>query len=201
VDAGPAGETTALVLGVPIGVAFGWALERAGLGSAPKLAAQFSLTDLTVFKVMFSALVTAMLGIFWLGRLGALDLSQLDVPETFVAPQLVGGLVFGLGFSVCGLCPGTSCVAAATGRADGAMVMLGMLSGVVVTGLAADRFRAFYEGTPHGPWALPELFHCSYGVAVGVVTAMALLGFRGAAWWGQTSRDRMSRATREQASS
>ena len=32
-------------------------LERAGFGRADKLAAQFYLRDLTVFKVMFSAIV------------------------------------------------------------------------------------------------------------------------------------------------
>ena len=111
--------TDSLVLAFVIGVAFGWTLERAGLADAPKLARQFYLTDLTVFKVMFSALVTAMLGLFWLGRLGVVDVSAIYVPETFMGPQLLGGLVFGLGFVACGLCPGTSCVSAATGRLDG----------------------------------------------------------------------------------
>ena len=70
--------------GSRIGIAFGFALERAGLGSARKLTGQFYLTDFTVFKVMFSAIVTAMLGAFWLGRLGVLDcrvpLRARDVP-------------------------------------------------------------------------------------------------------------------------
>ena len=83
--------TDSLAAAFVIGVAFGWTLERAGLGSAPKLARQFYLSDLTVFKVMFSALVTAMLGAFWLGRLGVIDFSAIYVPETFLLPQLVGG--------------------------------------------------------------------------------------------------------------
>ena len=64
----------ALAVAFAIGFAFGWLLERAGLGSARKLVGQFYLTDLTVFKVLFSALVTAMLGAFWLDRVGVLDL-------------------------------------------------------------------------------------------------------------------------------
>jgi len=103
-----------LAAAVIIGIAFGWTLERAGLGSAPKLAGQFYLTDFTVFKVMFSAIVTAMLGAFWLSRLGVLDLSRVYVPETYLLPQLAGGLLFGVGFVVACLCPGTSCVAAAS---------------------------------------------------------------------------------------
>ena len=100
---------------LPIGFAFGWFLERGGLGNARKLAGQFYLTDLTVFKVMFSAIVTAALGVFWSERIGLLDLSQVAVPPTFIMPQLIGGLVFGVGFITGGLCPGTSCVAAASG--------------------------------------------------------------------------------------
>src|SRR5262249_21177452 len=64
----------AMMTALLIGIAFGWCLERAGLGDARKLTGQFYLTDLTVFKVMFSAIVTAMLGAFWLARLGVLDL-------------------------------------------------------------------------------------------------------------------------------
>jgi hypothetical protein len=73
--------TDSLVLAFVIGVAFGFTLERAGLADAPKLARQFYLTDLTVFKVMFTALVTAMLGLFWLGRFGVVDVSAIYVPE------------------------------------------------------------------------------------------------------------------------
>jgi hypothetical protein len=111
----PAGSAARSRLAFGVGIGFGMVLERAGLGSATKLMGQFHLTDMAVFKVMFSAIVTAMLGLFWLSRLGAVDLSRVYVPETFVLPQLVGGLVFGAGMALAGLCPGTSCVAAATG--------------------------------------------------------------------------------------
>ena len=40
---------TDFLLPLAIGVAFGVALERAGLGNARKLTGQFYLTDLTVF--------------------------------------------------------------------------------------------------------------------------------------------------------
>ena len=80
-----------------LGVAFGWSLERAGLGSARKLMGQFYLTDLTVFKMMFSAIVTAMLGVYWLSRAGAIDLASLYVPETYLLPQLAGGALLAVG--------------------------------------------------------------------------------------------------------
>ena len=97
---GAFGAGASLFVALLIGIAFGWTLEQSGMASARKLAGQFYLRDLTVFKVMFTAIVTAMLGVFWLGWLGVLDVSRIYVPETFILPQLVGGLIFGAGFAV-----------------------------------------------------------------------------------------------------
>ncbi len=171
-----------LLAAVALGIGFGFALERAGLGSARKLASQFYGRDHAVLKVMFSALLVAMLGVFWLARFGLLDLQALYVPDTFVWPQLVGGLVFGAGLIVAGLCPGTACVSAATGRLDGVFVLLGLLVGMVVVGLSLDRFLAFHESTAHGPWTLPEFFGLSHGSVVAAVVLLALVAFGLCEW-------------------
>lgn len=181
-ESGQLGEIASLGIAVVIGGAFGWALERAGLGNARKLAGQFYLTDFTVFKVMFSAIVTAMLGVFWLGRLGMLDVSRIYVPETFLVPQLAGGLLFGVGFAIGGLCPGTSCVAAATGRVDGMALVAGMFFGVFATGLGFRSISTFYDSTPRGSLTLPQLSHLPYGVIVLLVVGAAFVGFAVAEW-------------------
>jgi uncharacterized protein len=132
---------------------------------------------LTVFKVMFTAILTAMLGAFWLGWLGILNIGRVYVPETFILPQLVGGVVFGIGFAAAGLCPGTSCVSAVTGRGDGAMVVLGMLTGVFVTGIFFGSLESFYNSTARGQLILPAVLHVSYGVVVFAIVLVALAGF------------------------
>jgi uncharacterized membrane protein YedE/YeeE len=170
--------SSSLALAFAIGIAFGWTLERAGLGNPRKLAAQFYLTDLTVFKVMFSAVVTAMLGTFWLGRLGVIDLASIYVPETFVLPQLAGGLVFGLGFVVSGLCPGTSCVAAASGRGDGLAAVAGVFGGVLATGALTPRLEPFFSSTARGVFTLPQALHLPYGLVVLAIVAIAIGGFQ-----------------------
>jgi len=168
----------ALAVAVATGVAFGATLERAGLGSARKLVGQFYGTDLAVFKVMFTAIVVAMLGTFWLAWFGVLDLSRVVVPETWLVPQAIGGAVFGAGMAMAGLCPGTSCVAAASGRGDGAVVLLGVLGGVIATGLAFAPLRALYDATARGPLTLPAWLGVPHGVIVLAVVALALVGFR-----------------------
>jgi uncharacterized membrane protein YedE/YeeE len=161
-----------------IGVAFGVALEQAGLGSAKKLAGLFYLTDFTVFKVMFSAIITAMLGVFWLDRIGLLDASRLYVPETYLLPQLLGGVVFGAGFVLAGLCPGTSCVAAASGRIDGLTVVGGMFAGVLTSGLLFGSFQSFYESTARGSFTLPGLLHIPAGLVIFAIVLIAVGAFR-----------------------
>ena len=176
------GDGTSLVVAVLLGIAFGWFLERGGMGNARKLAGQFYFTDLAVLKLMFSAILTAMLGLFWLSWAGLLDLSRVYVPETFIVPQLVGGVVFGIGFAVGGLCPGTSCVAAATGRQDGLALVGGMLTGVFVFGEAFPVVQRFADSTARGAWTLPDALGLSHGTVVGMIVAAALGAFAGAEW-------------------
>ena len=170
--------SASLGIALLIGIAFGVVLEQAGLGRARKLVGQFYGTDFCVFKVMFSAILTTLLGSFWLARLGLVDLAGFYVPETFLLPQLVGGLVFGIGFVLAGLCPGTACVAAASGRLDGLAVMGGLLAGIGSCGLLFDHLQPFYTSTAYGTVTLPRLFDLPYGVVVLLVVAMALLAFR-----------------------
>lgn len=176
-ETGVLGTRGALLTAPVIGLAFGWFLERGGLGKAPKLAAQFYLQDVTVFKVMFSALLTAMFGAFWLDKLGILNLSLVELPETFLVPQAVGGLLFGAGFVMAGLCPGTSCVAAASGRIDGLGVMAGILTGVVIFNKGYQRIEAFYLSTGLGSVTLPEITGVPRGLLIALVALVAIGGF------------------------
>lgn len=172
----------ALAVALGVGVAFGFFLERAGLGSARKLSAQFRLTDLTVLKVMFTAIVTASLGVFWLSRLGALDLARVYVPETYLLPQLVGGAIFGAGLVIAGLCPGTACVSAATGRFDGVAVIGGLLVGILAYGAMHPIVERLAMATPRGTFTLPQLLGAPHGATVLLVVLTALAAFRGAEW-------------------
>ena len=174
-----AGSLTAALL---LGVAFGWLLERGGMGSARKLAGQFRLVDLSVLKLMFSAILTAMLGSYWLARTGGLDLARVSVPATWWLPQAVGGVVFGAGFAVAGLCPGTSCVAAATGRVDGMAVVAGMLAGSLLFAVVFPMVEEVYEATPAGPATLPDVLGLPYGAVVLAVAVLALAAFGAAGW-------------------
>jgi hypothetical protein len=174
---GAIGAGTALLAAVSLGIAFGFFLERAGLGHGRKLAAQFYLNDLTVFKVMFTAILTALLGLFWLGQVGLVDLSLILLSPTYLVPQVVGGLLFGAGFVIGGYCPGTSCVAAASGKLDGVAVFGGMMLGIFLYGELYPSIRGFADSTAMGRISLPELLSIRPGVVVALITLIALGGF------------------------
>jgi len=171
------GDEFSLIVAVLIGFGFGFFLERAGFGSARKLTAQFYLTDLAVFKVMFTAIVTAMLGAFYLAWMGLLDLSLVYLSTTYLVPQLVGGALLGFGFVVGGYCPGTSVVGMATGRIDALVYGAGLMAGIFAFGEFYPGMEAFVNSTDMGAITLPQLFDVSYGLVMLAIVVVALLGF------------------------
>lgn len=173
-------DEVGLIIAVVIGIGFGFFLERAGFGSAKKLASQFYFKDMAVFKVMFTAIITAMLGLFYFSWLGWIDLSQVYIGNTYLAPMLLGGFILGVGFVIGGYCPGTSAVACATGKVDGYFFVFGVMFGIFVFGEMFPWISDFFNSTPMGKITLPELLNISFGTTVFIVVLIALGGFIGA---------------------
>jgi uncharacterized protein len=174
------GDETSLVLAFVLGTGFGFFLERAGFGSARKLAAQFYLYDMSVFKVMFTAIVTAMLGVTYLGWLGWLDLSLVYLVPTHLVPQIVGGLVLGVGFVVGGYCPGTSVASLATGRIDGLVYAFGIGAGTLVYAEVYPAIKEFVNSNDMGQVTLPQVLNLPWGLVVFAVVVIAVAGFSAA---------------------
>ena len=179
---GAFGDEASLIVAFLIGTFFGFFLERAGFGSAKKLVSQFYLTDLAVFKVMFTAIVTAMLGVTYLSWAGFLDLSLVYLVPTYWVAQVVGGLLLGVGFVVGGYCPGTSIVSTATGKLDGLVFVLGLAAGTLTFALAFPLVKGLYTAGDIGTKTLPQVLGIPHGILVFGVVLMAVFGFMGATW-------------------
>jgi hypothetical protein len=179
---GAFGDETSLVVAFVIGIGFGWFLERAGFGNARKLMAQFYLTDMAVFKVMFTAVVTAMLGVTYLAWAGWLDLSLVYYVPTFWITAILGGLLMGVGFVIGGYCPGTSVVSLATGRIDGLVYVGGFAAGTFAFAVAYPLFARLLTLGDLGVKTLPGVTGISWGIIAFGVVLMAIGGFAGATW-------------------
>jgi len=124
-----------LVVGFFTGIIFGFLLHKGGVTHYDVIVGQLLLTDFTVVKVMLSAVVSGMIGIYFLKSIGAVALHPK--PGSF-GSTVVGGLIFGVGFGVLGYCPGTLAGAIGQGSLD---ALFGGLIGVLIgTGL----FATFY---------------------------------------------------------
>ena len=138
-----------ILSGLICGMLFGFVLENAGFGSPAKLTAQFKLSDWSVFKVMFTAIVVAATGIYGLSATGYLQPDSVFVPQALLMASAIGGALVGAGFAVGGYCPGTSVVGLFSGRLDALVFLIGLLLGTVVFaglyGPAIQNLMAMWE--------------------------------------------------------
>ena len=160
-----------------IGMGFGAVLEMAGFGDSRKLAAQFYFKDMTVLKVMFTGIVVACVLVFLSSSLGWLNYDKIWVNPTYLWPEIVGGLIMGVGFIIGGFCPGTSLVAASTLKLDGIVFVLGGLFGIWAFGESVGYFEDFFYSSFYGRLTLYDWLGISPGLVVLLVVLMALVMF------------------------
>jgi len=174
------GYTTSLWVALSVGIIFGFVLERAGFGDARNLTNIFYFRDMRVLKVMFSAIVTAMLGLIVLSWIDLFDYSILvddSLLKTYLWPQLVGGILFGLGFVIGGYCPGTSAVGIVSGKLDALVYMLGMIVGIWVFAAGFPAWGSFYISSALGRGTLWQEFGISKELMAVAIAVIALIAF------------------------
>jgi uncharacterized membrane protein YedE/YeeE len=174
------GYGTSLWIALGIGFLFGFVLERAGFGDSRNLTNIFYFRDMRVLKVMFSAMVTAMVGMIALSWVGLFDYSTLlevSLLKTYLWPQLVGGVLFGLGFIIGGYCPGTSVVGIVSGKLDAVVFMLGMIAGIWVFAIGFPLWSGFYMSSDLGRLTLWQAFGLKMEWVALAIVLMALGAF------------------------
>lgn len=167
-------DSTDLLFAVLVGFGFGFVLERAGFGSADRLTAIFYGRDFRVMRVMFTAVVTTMLGLYGLDLAGVMPLGELAVLPTYLWPQLVAGLFLGAGFIVGGYCPGTAFVGAASGKVDALFFIGGLAVGSLGFAVVSPDLQAWHVSGSMDRVLLHEVLGVPAGVAVLGVVAFAL---------------------------
>jgi hypothetical protein len=130
-----ANKRAQLVIGLILGVFFGFFLQRSGVTDYDVILGQLLLTDFTVVKVMLSAIVTGMLGVHAMRSLGWV---RLHPKPGSVGKSVVGSLIFGVAFAVLGYCPGTIPGGIGQGALD---ALVGGLPGIL---LGSWLFAVFY---------------------------------------------------------
>jgi uncharacterized protein len=144
-----------LVLGFVFGIVFGFLLQKGGVANYEVLMGQYLLTDFTVIKVMLTAIVTGMVGIF---SMHAWGLVKLHVKPTRYAANITGGLLFGVGLGLLGYCPGTAAAAMGQGHFDAIAGIVGLMVGSYVYAQTSDYLSATIQRIGNrGRIMLPDL--------------------------------------------
>ncbi len=115
-----------LLLGLITGIVFGVLLQKGQVAKFQTILGQLLLKDWTVFKIMATAIAVGTLGVH---VLVAGEYASLHIQTAALARIILGGILFGIGLAVFGLCPGTSVAACGEGRRDAMVGVVGMLFG------------------------------------------------------------------------
>ncbi len=115
-----------LILGALFGIVFGYLLQKGGVAKYHILLGVLLLEDFTVVKIMLTAIVVGTVGIFTMHSMG---LVKLHIKPTRYAANIIGGLLFGVGFALLGYCPGTGAAALGQGNYDAIVGVIGLMAG------------------------------------------------------------------------
>lgn len=118
-----------LIYGLITGIILGFLFQKSRVIRYDKQLGVLRLTDMTIIKFMLSAILVGMVGIYLLYDFGFVKLS---IKPTILGGNILGGLIFGIGWALLGYCPTTSAGALGEGRWDSLWGILGMLTGAAI---------------------------------------------------------------------
>lgn len=160
-----------------IGIMFGFFLEQAGFGSSRKLTGVFYFRDMAVIKVMFTAVIVAMVGYQYLVAFGWISREAIYPLDTYWLAQGIGGLLFGVGFVMGGWCPGTAVVGLASAKLDALVFIVGVVLGAIIFNELFPLIQSLYEGTHGGTIFLWDVFNLSTHSLIFLVCVAAVVIF------------------------
>lgn len=165
-----------LLYGLITGIVFGFLLQKGRVLRYDKQLGALLFKDMTIIKFMLSSVLVGMVGVYLLVDL---ELAKLSIKATVLGGNVIGGLIFGIGWGLLGYCPGTSAGALAEGRWDALWGLLGMLAGAA---LYAEAFPLMKQTVltwgDFGKITLPAILGINHWLIITIAVIAGLLLFR-----------------------
>ena len=165
-----------LLTGAITGILFGFLMQKAQVIRYDRQLAALRLKDMTIVKFMLTNILVAMVGIYLLYDLG---LVKLSIKSTILGANILGGLIFGIGWGIVGYCPATAMGALGEGRYDSVFGLLGMILGAGIYAEAYPLMKAtVLTWGNFGKITLPGLLGINHWIVIVILVVAFIALFR-----------------------
>lgn len=150
---------TAVLVGVAMGVVFGFALEKSRVFEPGVIVGQMQLRNFIMLKVFLTAVAT---GAVVIAGMHGFGLVKLAPKAALYAADIIGGLILGAGIALAGACPGTVFAQIGAGYRDAIVTLAGGIGGAVAYAYAEPMLSKTFLATGAGKLVVSDLLGIPY---------------------------------------
>lgn len=126
-----------------LGNLFGYVLIKSEVSSWYRIQEMFHFESFHMFGIIISAILTAFIGVTLLKRFSHktnMEGGNICIPQKKPGRTnySLGGLIFGIGWGIIGLCPGPIFALIGTGSLAAVLVLIGSLLGTLLYGMSKN---------------------------------------------------------------
>jgi len=164
--------TLAMVVGIAMGIVFGFALEKSRVFEPGIIVGQMQMRNFIMLKVFLTAVAT---GAVVLAVLNGFGYVKLQPKAALYAADIVGGLILGVGITLAGACPGTTLAQIGAGYRDALFTLLGGLFGAGTFSYAQPALGKSFLGQGGGKLIFTDLIGIPYWIGALVLAAVIIV--------------------------
>ena len=168
---------TAVIIGVVMGIVFGFALEKSRVFEPGMIVGQMQMRNFIMLKVFLSAVITGLIVIGIMhGFLGV----KLYPKNLLYGADVIGGLLLGGAITLAGACPGTVFAQIGAGYKDSWLVFVGGLAGALAFSYLEPTLKPLLLSGGPGKLTLDALMGIpfwilSFGLAIALIALLVVL--------------------------
>lgn len=170
----------AVLIGLAMGVVFGFALEKSRVFEPGMIVGQMQLRNFTMLKIFLTAVAT---GAIVLAVLHGTGLVKTYPKPTLYGADIIGGLILGAGIALAGACPGTVLAQVGVGYRDAIFTLLGGIAGAVAFGYAEPLLKPILLSGGPGKITFSDITGLPYWMLALVLAAGLVLVLVGLEKW------------------
>ena len=167
--------TFAVLIGLAMGIVFGFALEKSRVFEPGVIVGQMQLSNFIMLKVFLTAVAT---GAVVLAVMHGFGYVKLAPKAALYSADILGGLILGAGIALAGACPGTVLAQIGAGYRDAIFTVAGGLVGAVAYSYAEPALSKTFLGAGGGKLVLSDLIGIPYwtgALALAAICAVVLV--------------------------